>query len=148
VSDEFDDLLEEETPPEPLQASDPSELTLPPSPNRWPEEQIHEVVAGAELPDLSQVARARDLLPSELEEDVSVGGYYKGFTVVPEPDTPPSAHSAYPRRFYVESPSRLVGLVPWPGSQIIWPWERGWAADMNRVEVHSALKDEPSKKKK
>ena len=30
------------------------------------------------------------------------------------------------RRFYIESDNGVVGLVPWPGSHVVWPWEAAW----------------------
>jgi hypothetical protein len=46
----------------------------------------------------------------------------------------PKTHaSRWGQRFYVESGDGTVGLVPWPGSQIVWPWEQAWLVDMGRV---------------
>jgi len=79
--------------------------------------------------------------------DFEPGGRYKGFVMVPAPERVPDAHAAHPHRFYVASPRGTIGLVPWAGSKIIWPWEQGWEQDLHRSQVQSLLK-EPEKEKK
>jgi hypothetical protein len=93
---------------------------------------------------------ARDLLGPDADEDMGdfePGGRYKGFEIVPAPSDAPVAHLHWPARFYVSSRSGLVGLVPWPGSQVVWAWERGWTVDLHRPQVESLLKEEKGKKK-
>lgn len=36
-------------------------------------------------------------------------------------------------RFYVQSETGMVGLVPWPGSHVVWPWEAGWLPDTRKI---------------
>ena len=63
----------------------------------------------------------------------------------PADEWTPNHQLRYEHRFYVESPSGTPGLVPWPGSMVIWPWERAWSQDMNRTEVQSMLKEDEKK---
>ncbi len=37
------------------------------------------------------------------------------------------------QRFYVETDRGTVGLVPWPGSHVVWPWESGWVPDTRAI---------------
>jgi hypothetical protein len=135
VSDEFDDLLDEHgveiTPERPVDVHPDGEVTRQSLP------------AG--------LLRASDLLGPGVDEDdgdFEPGGRYKGFLIVPEPPGVPSVHAkAFPRRFYVVSSSGTVGLVPWSGSIVSWPWDAGWQADLYRAEVDSLLKDEKKKGK-
>jgi hypothetical protein len=53
-------------------------------------------------------------------------------------DLPKAQAERWPQRFYVESETGIVGLVPWPGSQIVWPWEAGWRVDMHRPSSEDA----------
>jgi hypothetical protein len=95
---------------------------------------------------------ARDLLPEGYDEDegdFEPGGLYKGFRILPEhlwPDEPRHA-VRWPSRFYVSTDRDTPGLVPWAGSQIVWPWERAWSVDLHRTEVQSLLKEEKGKHK-
>jgi hypothetical protein len=95
---------------------------------------------------------ARSLLPEGYDEDegdFEPGGLYKGFRIIPPhlwPDEP--LHARWPSRFYVSTDRDTPGLVPWPGSQIVWPWERGWQVDLHRTEVQSFLKEEKKEKKR
>lgn len=95
---------------------------------------------------------ASSLIEGELEDDgdFEPGGRYKGFRMVSAPlvPPPPSSHQSLPARFYVESPEGAVGLVPWPGSQIAWPWEAGWTQDLHRTEVQSLVRPERKAKGK
>ena len=78
-------------------------------------------------------------------------GCYKGFPVLEASQLPaglPGVHASLPGRFYVASPLGAVGLVPWEGSKIIWPWEAGWVQDLHRENVQSLLKPTEEKKKK
>lgn len=121
MSDEFDELLEE-TPPEPLPASEPPQL-----------------VTAASLLDPDD---------DQDEGDFEPGGMYKGFEIIPPREWPHvPAHMAVQRRFYVRF-NDTVGMVPWPGSKIIWPWESAWERDLHRDEVESFLKPEDEKKQK
>jgi len=40
-----------------------------------------------------------------------------------------------------------IGMVPWEGSQVVWPWESGWEQDLYRPEVTSLLKEEKKERK-
>ena len=74
---------------------------------------------------------------------------YKGFPVLPREGWPAdheTLHGNQKRRFYVISPAGTVGLVPWDGSQIIWPWDQAWVQDLHRSEVQSLLKEEKPRK--
>lgn len=83
------------------------------------------------------------------EGDFGPDGDYKGFPILAQrPKGVPSTHSTLELRFYVSSPLGAVGLVPWPGSKIIWPWERGWVQDLHRETVTSFLKPQEEKKAK
>jgi hypothetical protein len=74
---------------------------------------------------------------------------YLSFQILGEQDWPDvSRHQIWKQRFYVLSPKGIVGVVPWPGSRIIWPWETGWQADMHRDIVTSLLKEPEREKKK
>jgi len=95
---------------------------------------------------------ARDLLAGldEDEGDFEPGGLYKGFRIIPQhlwPDEPRHA-ARWPSRFYVHTDRDTPGLVPWVGSQIVWPWERAWHADLHREQVESFLKEDKKEKKK
>lgn len=52
--------------------------------------------------------------------------------------------------FYVESKKGTLGWVPWPGSVIVWPWERAWQMDLfgdfHTPKLEQDLR--PSEKKK
>lgn len=93
--------------------------------------------------------KASDLLDADdLDQgDFEPGGKYKGFQILPKhlwPDEP--QHGTWEERFYVQTPSGTPGLVPWVGSQIIWPWESAWAVDLHRTEVESFLRPDEEKK--
>jgi hypothetical protein len=126
MTDEFDDLI----PPE------------PPADTRTRLE-----------PEYPPLVRASDLVAADEDVgDFEPGGRYKGFTILSEdewPDHLPASHGrAFPGRFYVYSPLGKVGLVPWPGSVIVWPWEQAWHTDLHRDEVQSLLREEKKEKKK
>jgi|SRR5580765_5648972 len=106
-------------------------------------------------PEPPGLMRASDLVTDE--EDLDAGDYepvpggtlYKGFRVCTGGDIPVvKAHAHLRGRFYVESPEGSAGLVPWDGSQIIWPWEAAWAQDLHRTSVETFLKEEPKKKER
>jgi len=83
---------------------------------------------------------------------------YKSFPIIPRSEWPDVAdvmpdpkngvvgHANQKGRFYVRSPKGTIGLVPWDGSQVVWPWDAAWAQDMYRPQVESLLKEEPKKK--
>lgn len=84
----------------------------------------------------------------QVEEDMGdfEGGRYRGFLILDGiPPETPATHQSLPRRFYVTSPNGTPGLVPFPGSTVIWPWERGWVQDLHAEKVDSLLR--PEKKK-
>jgi hypothetical protein len=125
-----------------------------------PGEDERQGVEGVSLPRLvsarSLVENPDDLDAGDFEPSLS-GMLYKGFRIIPEHEWPAEAHR-YPeegvaghanqkRRFYVESATGDIGLVPWEGSQVVWPWESGWDQDMYRPEVTSLLKEDKEKKK-
>jgi len=105
------------------------------------------------LPAGAGLVSARSLLPEGYDEDegdFEPGGLYKGFRIIPQhlwPDEPRHA-ARWPTRFYVSTDKDTPGLVPWVGSQIVWPWERAWHVDLHREQVQSFLKEEKKEKKK
>jgi hypothetical protein len=125
-----------------------------PDENIWGDETPPEPPERVRLePELPLVTAAS--LLDDADEDVGdfePGGRYKGFTILSEgewPDDLPASHGkAFPGRFYVYSPLGKVGLVPWPGSVIVWPWEQAWDTDLHRDEVQSLLREEKKEKKK
>jgi hypothetical protein len=157
VSDEFDELLdpEEEAPDEepsrPVGDLDPTLRMLDPEGPEPP---------ALEPPQLTDSLRetlvtAASLLPSDDDRDQGdyessdQGTLYKGFRIlVLQEDWPEEPlHEHLKNHFYVVSPQGTIGLVPWDGSQIVWPWEAAWKQDLYRSEVTPVLK-EPEKKKK
>lgn len=157
---EFDELLSEETPPEPenLHAEDVREHlskggTYAPEPLDSSPLQEPERSAVADPEPLPAMVRASDLSDVDPDQgDFEPGGLYKGFRILPSHLWPadewtPSHQLRYPGRFYVESPAGTPGLVPFAGSMVVWPWERAWSQDLNRPQVDSLLK-EPEKEKK
>lgn len=102
---------------------------------------------------MTDLIRASDLAdPDDLDvgdfEPSPEGLRYRGFLVLDRGSWPrslPKIHSIYPHRLYV-SYKELVGLVPWEGSVVVWPWDRGWDCDLHRDEVRSLLKEEKEKK--
>ena len=122
MTDEFDQLLDEETPPEPLPAGEP--------------------------PTLLRASQLLDPDDDQDEGDFEPGGLYKGFEIIPPREWPHvPAHAVLQRRFYVRF-NDTMGLVPWPGSKIVWPWENAWEQDLHREEVETFLKPEDEKKQK
>lgn len=94
--------------------------------------------------------RASALLPPDVDQDMGdfEPGAYKGFEIVPPDEWPTvKAHARIERRFYVRH-NDTFGMVPWPGSQIVWPWEAGWEQDLHRDTVTSFLKEEKKETKK
>jgi hypothetical protein len=118
------------------------------------------------LPAGARLVTARSLLPPDYDEDQGdfepspEGLRYKGFLVVDREDWPVEAdvmpdaskgivgHANQERRFYVYSPGRVIGLVPWPGSLVVWPWESAWIQGLYRPQVTSLLKEEKKEKKR
>lgn len=52
------------------------------------------------------------------------------------------------RAFYVHDKDGNLGLVPFPNSTVVWPWEPAWLQDLapaNRARAHKDLK--PSERK-
>lgn len=134
MSSEFDDLIEE-TPPEPLDAED---------------------AGGAEAASTTRaeppLMMASQLLDPADEDmgDFEPGGRYRGFQILPRhlwPDEPQHARWGE-TRFYVTSPSGAVGMVPWAGSVIVWPWDAAWNLDLHREQVQTFLKDDEKKGRK
>jgi hypothetical protein len=137
------------------QRRDPSPPEAPPAP------EADEAGEDRGVPRIPGLVRASDLidLADRDQGDFEPGGLYKGFKILPREQWPEVSetmpdpgqgvvgHANQKRRFYVESPKGTVGLVPWEGSQIVWPWEAAWAQDLYRPEVHTLLKDEPKRKK-
>lgn len=137
----------------------PASSLEPPSPPESPDQGGQSRGSAPERPAL---IRASDLIDPEDHDqgDFEPGGRYKGFEIIdrehwpPEADVMPDAskgivgHANQKQRFYVRSMSGKTGLVPWPGSQIVWPWEAAWKQDLYRAEVQSFLKEEPEKKKR
>jgi hypothetical protein len=104
-----------------------------------------DVPLAAEPPDISALKRVLTA-----HDDVPFEGRYKGFEILPRnqiPQSLPAVHASLSDRFYVASPLGAVGLVPWMGSKIIWPWEAGWVQDMYRPEVQGILKETKERKK-
>lgn len=123
----------------PKQREDPSE---PPKAN--------EAGNRAEVGSFPGLVRASDLIAEEDRDqgDFEPGDLYKGFKILGHGDWPDvRAHERLHRRFYVVSPEGTVGLVPWEGSQIVWPWEAAWQQDLHRSEVQSFLKDDRKERK-
>lgn len=101
----------------------------------------------------ANLMRASDLPGGEMPEPAELGlepnDYYKGFKILRDlpvqderhaylfdPATVPGGHV---RAFYVlhekgEGQSDMhhdvIGLVPWLGSTVIWPWELAWTQDL------------------
>jgi hypothetical protein len=53
------------------------------------------------------------------------------------------------RTFYVHDKEGNIGLVPFPNSTVVWPWEMGWLQDLapeNKGKVRADLR--PSEKKR
>lgn len=169
MTDEFDDLIEED-PPDPEFAQEvvrgeplPDLLTeeeralvenLNSRPASVPEEPpvsrdrgLSQITLSDE--SLPSLVTAKSLMSEEVDEgDFEPGGRYKGFEILPPSDWPAvKAHAHIQRRFYVRH-NDTVGMVPWAGSVIIWPWERGWDADLHRSSVQSFLKEERKEKKR
>lgn len=90
--------------------------------------------------------RASDLEGYEETDDGDFEpGRYRGFELLPPAEWPRvKRHEHLDRRFYVRH-NDTIGLVPWPGSQIAWPWEAGWEQDLYRTEFESL--DRPGAKK-
>lgn len=126
MTDEFDELLDEETPPEPLQAPEPLTTRIPEG-----------LLTAASLLDPGDDQDQGDFEP----------GMYKGFEILHETEWPRvERHLHLHRRFYVRH-NDAVGMVPWAGSMIIWQWDEAWEQGGHRTEVQSFLKDEKKGKK-
>lgn len=103
---------------------------------------------GFEGEELGLVSAASLLDP---EHDADEGdfepGLYKGFEIVPPAEWPQvKAHLTITRRFYVRH-NDMIGLVPWPGSRVIWHYESAWEQDLFRSEVETLIRPEPRKKR-
>jgi len=119
MTDEFDELLEE-TP-------------IPPGP-----ESLPALTTAASLLDPTDDGDQGDFEP----------GLYKGFEILHPSEWPSvKAHAHIQRRFYVRH-NDTVGLVPWPGSMIVWPWDEAWDQGGHKTEVQSFLKEEKKEKKR
>jgi hypothetical protein len=121
--------------------------SLPPEPHS----------TGPDADILPPLATARSLLPPDYDEDDGdfEPGLYKGFAILPPSEWPDEAHR-FPTselaghanqrsRFYVRH-NDTVGLVPWPGSKVIWPWDEAWMQPDYRSDVTPLLKQEEEKK--
>lgn len=108
--------------------------------------------------DLSRISlsTAAALLPSEYDGDDGdyepspEGTRYRGHLILDRgqwPQSLPAAHARWRHRLYVRAASGTIGLVPWDGSQIVWPWEAAWELDLHRDQVQSLLKTEGKEKK-
>ena len=107
-------------------------------------------------PPAPDLVRASDLVTDP--ETLDQGDYepgpegdtlYKSFPILAREDWPEdheALHGNQKRRFYVRSYGGVTGMVPWDGSQIVWPWEQAWVQDLYRPEVTSLLKEEKKKK--
>ena len=163
MPDEFDELLGSSAEDEEMQMAPepPSEEELHARIDALAQEPLHatgktpspESVAEAKRIVTAGMTTARSLLPEGYDEDegdFEPGGLYKGFRIIPQhlwPDEPRHA-ARWPTRFYVSTDKDTPGLVPWVGSQIVWPWERAWHVDLHREQVQSFLKEEKKEKKK
>ena len=92
---------------------------------------------------------ASDLIDHE-DEPAELGfepdNKYLSFQIIGEQDWPDvRRHQLWKQRFYVISPRGVIGLVPWPGSRIVWPWDAGWTVDSHKEKVDSLLKEEKKK---
>jgi len=129
--DEFDPF--EEPGPEPADFA-PVDEREPPS--------LDTLTAGAGL------VTAASFLPEGFdpdEGDFGPDGTYKGFEILPADEWPQVArHAHIRRRFYVRH-NDTMGMVPWPGSKIVWPWEAAWEQDLYRETVTSYLKEDEKK---
>lgn len=53
------------------------------------------------------------------------------------------------RAFYVRASDSTIGLVPFPNSTVVWPWEAGWIQDLARDSKEKMVQDlKPSMEKK
>lgn len=130
MSDEFDELLDEETPPEPL-------------------ESTHMVYPESEVGKPALVTAA-SLLDPDADQDQGdfEPGMYKGFEMLHESEWPRvERHLHLHRRFYVRH-NDAVGMVPWAGSVIIWQWDEAWEQGGYKTEVQSFLKEDKKEAKK
>jgi hypothetical protein len=143
----------DQAPPEPqrpreraakfARASDlPPDEEIPPDP---PSERGAGLVRASSL-----VENIEDLDQGDFEPGAE-GMRYKGFPIVGVRDWPDDheiLHGNQKRRFYVRSLAGTIGLVPWEGAQVVWPWEQAWRQDLHRSQVESFLKEEPKEKKR
>lgn len=116
-----------------LKSTSPEPLELPPATPFTDDETP---------PEPPRLARASDLLAEEIEPaemGFEPGNRYNGLQIVSLPPQAPehawlfdpaTARGGTVRAFYVQSDSGMVGLVPWPGSAIIWPYEQAWVQDL------------------
>lgn len=136
MSDEYDDLLDESVP---TRADDE-----PPAPSLDALRETLTAGGGA-------LTSAASLLPEGYdhdEGDFGPDGTYKGFEILHEAEWPRvERHLHIAKRFYVRH-NDTVGMVPWPGSKIIWPWDAAWEQDLYREQVTSYLKPDEQKKGK
>ena len=119
-------------------------------------EEVKRIIAKGGRIAKARLVRASDLLPPGA--DLDVGDYepnpeggvlYKSFPILPHEEWPEKheqMHGNQKKRFYVRSSGGVVGMVPWDGSQVVWPWEVAWTQDLYRPEVTSFLKEEKKKK--
>jgi hypothetical protein len=143
VSDEFDELLDDQGAPD-----TPAEV-MEQMVRESAAEQEHVLHAGTPMPP-SPLVTAASLLDPEADQDEGdfEPGMYKGFEILHESEWPRvQRHLHLPRRFYVRH-NDAVGMVPWAGSMIIWQWDEAWEQGGYKTEVQSFLKEEKKETKK
>jgi len=101
----------------------------------------------------ARITTAAALAEDDFSEPADLGfepdNRYLSFEIVGEQDWPTNTrHQLWKRRFYVRSPRGTIGVVPWAGSRVIWPWEAAYGADLHRSEVESFLKEDEKKGRK
>lgn len=138
---EFDELtegrLEDNLP------SSPEEENVTPMPSKaHRREEACFPVNGAGMP------RALYEIPSRERPFFWKNGRYRGFEIayvaVQIPEHKYLFARKPPRSFYVRSKGGTIGLVPFPNSIVVWPWEvPAWKQDLapeNRGKIRSDLK--------
>lgn len=91
----------------------------------------------SELPGASEVSA------EDLGLDMTAG-VYKGYEILRDQSLRHPAHAKRMAKgaFYVRALSGTVGWVPWVGSTVVWPWERGaWIQDLDPANKPPAEDD-------
>ena len=143
---EYDEILDDQgaidTPAEVIEQMEAEswEETPPEPPSEPPK---------AGLPTLMRASDLEEEPPEPAELGFEPLGRYRGQDVVDvEPQDarhaylfdPKTAPTKRVRAFYVRSKQGTFGLVPWPGSTIIWPWEKAWEQDLYHEKKTPAKK--------